>query len=224
MMTVLHVIFGTFVLVVAPAAMLARKGGRWHRRWGTAFMLAMSVVLFTAGFMWQPKGHIFLLALSLVSAYFIFNGFRILARRRRRREDALDNGVDIAAAVATVVAGTWLFWIAATPVDKLMHSLAPIMTGLGIVAIAFAVNDIRGVLGPRSRVGALIAHFSAMIAAYISAVTAFVVINAHNVPMPLRWLVPISIGTLIISGFALPYQLPKLFPLKFGVLSARAKH
>jgi hypothetical protein len=215
MMTVLHVIFGTFVLVVAPAAMLARKGGRWHRRWGTAFMLAMSVVLFTAGFMWQPKGHIFLLALSLVSAYFIFTGFRILARRRRRREDA---------AVATVVTGTWLFWIAATPVDKLMHSLAPIMAGLGIVAIAFAVNDIRGVLGPRSRVGALIAHFSAMIAAYISAVTAFVVINAHNVPMQLRWLVPISIGTLVISGFALPYRLPKLFPLKFGVLSARAKH
>jgi hypothetical protein len=34
MMTVLHVIFGTFVLAVAPAAMFARKGGRWHRRWG----------------------------------------------------------------------------------------------------------------------------------------------------------------------------------------------
>ena len=224
MMTVLHVIFGTFVLIVAPAAMLARKGGRWHRRWGTAFMLAMSVVLFTAGFMWQPKGHIFLLALSLVSAYFIFNGFRILARRRRRREDALDNGVDIAAAVATVVAGTWLFWIAATPIDKLMRELAPIMGGLGIVAIAFAVNDIRGVLGPRSRVGTIIAHFSAMIAAYISAVTAFIVINAHGVPMQLRWLVPISIGTLVISGFALPYRLPKIFPFKFDALFARAKH
>jgi hypothetical protein len=228
MMTVLHVIFGTFVLVVAPAAMFARKGGRWHRRWGKAFMLAMGVVLFTAGFMWQPKGHLFLLALSLVSAYFIFNGFRILARRRRRREDDLDNGVDILAAVATVVAGAWLFWIAATPVDKLMQSLAPIMAGLAAVAIAFAFNDIRGIFGPRSRVGALIAHFSAMIAAYISAVTAFVVINAHGVPMQLRWLVPISIGTLVISAFALPYRLPKAFPLKFkpkfGGLLTRAKH
>lgn len=223
MMTVFHVIFGTFVLVVAPAAMFARKGGRWHRRWGTAFMLAMSIVLFTAGFMWQPKGHTFLLALSLVSAYFIFNGFRILARRRRRREDALDNGVDILAAVATIVAGVWLFWMGAVPVGKLMHSLAPIMTGLGLVAIAFAANDIRGVVGPRSRTGALIAHFSAMIAAYISAVTAFVVINAHNVPMPLRWLVPITLGTLVISAFALPYRLPNAFPLKFGTFSARAK-
>jgi hypothetical protein len=223
MMTVLHVIFGTFVLAVAPAAMFARKGGRWHRRWGKAFMFAMSIVLFTAGFMWQPKGHVFLLALSLVSAYFILNGFRILARRRRRRDDALDDGVDIAAAAVTVIAGSWLFWIAATPVDTLMRSLAPIMAGLGIVAIAFAVNDIRGVLGPRTRVGALIAHFSAMIAAYISAVTAFVVINAHGVPMQLRWLVPISIGTLVISGFALPYRLPKEFSLKFSALVPRTR-
>jgi hypothetical protein len=65
-----------------------------------------------------------------------------------------------------------------------MHSLAPIMAGLGAVAIAFALNDVRGIIGPRSRVGA-----------YISAVTAFVVINAHGVPMLLRWFVPISMGT-----------------------------
>ena len=52
-----------------------------------------------------------------------------------------------------MIAGSWLFWIAATPVDKLMRSLAPVMAGLGVVAIAFAVNDIRGILGPRTRVG-----------------------------------------------------------------------
>ena len=65
-------------------------------------MFAMSIVLFTAGFMWQPKGHVFLLALSLVSAYFILNGFRILARRRRRVDDALDDGVDVAAAASSL--------------------------------------------------------------------------------------------------------------------------
>jgi hypothetical protein len=63
----------------------------------------MSIVLLTAGFMWQPKGPIFLFALSLVSGYYIFNGFRVILRRKRRREDALDNGVDIAAAVVVIV-------------------------------------------------------------------------------------------------------------------------
>jgi hypothetical protein len=209
MLTFLHVMCGTLVLVVAPAAMIARKGGRWHRRWGTAFMLSMTVVLFTAGFMWQPKGHIFLFALALVSGYLVFNGYRIVARRRRRRDDALDDGIDIAAAGMTVVAGIWLIAIAAAAGTDLMRSLAPIMAGLGVVAVAFALNDVRGVLGPRSRVGWLIAHFSAMIAAYISAATAFIVINAHGVPMELRWLVPIGIGTLVITGFSLPYRMPR---------------
>jgi hypothetical protein len=104
-----------------------------------------------------------------------------------------------------------------------MHSLAPIMVGLGIVAVAFAVNDVRGIVGPRSQVGWLIAHFSAMIAAYISAVTAFVVINAHGVPMELRWLVPIGVGTLVISIYSLPHRLPKEMRLTLNALFARAK-
>jgi hypothetical protein len=67
---------------------------------------------------------------------------------------------------------------------------------------------------------------TAMIAAYISAVTAFVVINAHGVPMQLRWIVPISIGTIVISIFATPYRLPKMFPLKpkLTTIFVRAKH
>ena len=83
-MTVLHVVFGTVALVVAPAAMLARKGGAWHRRCGSASSLAMGVVLFSAGFLWQAKGHLFLVPLGAVSAYLIFSGWRAVARNRRR--------------------------------------------------------------------------------------------------------------------------------------------
>jgi hypothetical protein len=38
-----------------------------------------------------------------------------------------------------------------------------------------------------------------MIAAYVSAVTAFCVINFHGVPMFLRWFVPSAIGTIVIG-------------------------
>lgn len=223
MLTALHIVFGSVVLVVAPAALLVRKGGRWHRRWGAVFSAAMSIVLLTAGFMWQPKGHVFLFALALISGYLIFNGYRIVARRRRGRADTLDDGIDVAAAGVAIACGLWLLWIAATATTPLLQSLAPIMAGLGVVAVAFALNDARGIYGPRSKVGWLIAHFSAMIAAYISAVTAFVVINAHGVPMELRWIVPIAIGTLVITAFSLPYRLPKKLPVKAAALLARAK-
>ncbi len=224
MMTFLHVVAGTCVLVVAPAALMVRKGGSWHRRWGVTFMAAMSLVLLTAGFMWQPKGHIFLLALAIVSGYLVFNGYRIIARRHRRRADPLDDGIDYAAAGVTVICGVWLLVIAATASNDLMRSLAPIMAGLGIVAVAFAVNDARGILGPRSRIGWLIAHFSAMIAAYVSAVTAFIVINAHGVPMALRWFVPIGIGTIVITAYSLPHRLPKELRANVTALVTRAKN
>ena len=74
-------------LLVVPAALVARKGGDWHKRWGIAFTASMMVVLCTAGFMWQAKGHLFLVPLGLVSAYLIFNGWRVIARRRRRDSD-----------------------------------------------------------------------------------------------------------------------------------------
>ncbi len=210
MLTALHIVAGAVVLIVAPAALAVRKGGRWHRRWGRAFMAAMSLVLFTSGFMWQPKGHLFLLALAIVSGYFVFNGYRIVARQRRKRADTLDDGIDIASAGATCACGLWLLFIAITPATPLMRQLQPITAGLGVVAIAFAANDARGIFGVRSRSGWLIAHFSAMIAAYISAVTAFVVINAHGVPMELRWIVPIAVGAVVISAYSLPYRLPKI--------------
>ena len=79
-----HVVFGTAALLMAPAALVARKGSAWHRRLGLTFILTMSVVLLTACFMWESKGHVFLVPLAIVTAYLLFNGFRSIARRRRR--------------------------------------------------------------------------------------------------------------------------------------------
>jgi hypothetical protein len=53
-----------------------------------------------------------------------------------------------------------------------------------------------------------------MISAYISAVTAFCVINFHGVPMNLRWIVPSALGSIVIAYYSTQYR------LKF----ARAKH
>jgi hypothetical protein len=47
-----------------------------------------------------------------------------------------------------------------------------------------------------------------MLAAYISAVTAFLVINAHHVPMTVRWLVPSLLGAAAIVGYSTRILLP----------------
>jgi hypothetical protein len=207
MVTLIHVAAGTFVLLVAPAAMLVRKGGAWHRRWGLAFAGAMAFVLATALFMWQSHGHLFLVFLDAVSASLVVIGYRTIARRRRRARDDAADRFDIAGAAIVTVCAAALVFLGATARTPLMQSLAIVLFALAAIATIFALLDLKAVLDRRqSKLGSLLMHLSAMIGAYISAVTAFVVINAHAVPMGLRWLVPSLLGSGVIAGFSIVYR------------------
>ena len=198
MMTLLHVLFGTLALVVAPVAVFARKGGPWHRRCGFAFILAMAIVLFSAGFLWQAKGHMFLLPLAAVSGYLIFSGYRALMRHRRAVPDPFEDRVDMLAAGVAILAALGIVYLAATASTALMLQIRPALVGIGAIAVAFAANELLGFAAPRMPLGWLLSHFAGMVAAYVSAVTAFVVINAHDVPMMVRWSVPSLAGGAVI--------------------------
>jgi hypothetical protein len=89
-----------------------------------------------------------------------------------------------------------------------MREIGAILIGLAAIAATFALLDQRA-LGARvqTRLGSLLLHISAMMAAYISAVTAFCVINFHGVPMSLRWIVPSVLGSTVIAYFSMRYRL-----------------
>jgi uncharacterized membrane protein len=199
------VFFGTLALVAAPAALFVGKGGRWHRRFGYSYVLTMAIVLFSAGFLWQAKGHVFLLPLAAVSAYLIFNGTRAIARNRRRIPDPFEDRVDILAAGVAVAAAFGIAFLAATAETPLMLSIRPALVGIAAIAIAFASNDVLGLAAPRMKHGWLLSHFSAMLGSYVSAVTAFIVINAHDVPMMVRWIVPSLAGGSVIVAYTLRF-------------------
>jgi len=205
--TFLHIAAGTLVLGVAPAAMLVRKGGPSHRRWGMAFILAMAVVLVTAAFMWQPHGHLFLLLLDCVCAYLVFQGYRVIARRRRKERDARADRLDLTAAALVLASAVALVVLVAVSGAPLMRELAPILLAISAIAAIFAGLDLRALTARvQTRLGSLLVHISAMIGAYISAVTAFCVINFHHVPMTARWIVPSLLGSIVIGAFSTTYR------------------
>jgi hypothetical protein len=217
-----HIVAGTIVLIVAPIALITLKGGRKHRRAGSAFAFAMGVVLFTAAFMWQAKGHVFLLVLDVVCAYLVFEGFRVIARRRRNARDRAADRIDLAAAALILLCSIALVAIALIAKTPLMRDIAGILIGLAAIAATFAILDLRAVAARvQTRLGSLLLHISAMMAAYISAVTAFCVINFHGVPMSLRWIVPSLIGSTIIAYFSMQYRI-KFASAKRSPKTARA--
>jgi hypothetical protein len=207
LITVAHVAAGAVVLVVAPLAFAVRKGGAWHRRWGTAFLWAMAGVTATAACMWQKPGHLFLLWLDVITVYLVVYGRRTLALRRETRSVRAD-ALDACAALAVIAASVVLAVQSRAATVPPVRDLAWVMIALGAIGVAFGALDLaRLAFGTKQRYGWLFFHLSAMLAAYISAVTAFIVINAHGVPMLYRWLVPVGIGTAVIVAVSVKYRL-----------------
>lgn len=195
----LHIFAGSVALVIAPLAMIARKGGTWHRRWGTVFVIAMATVSVTA-FALGPYFHdLFLVAIGVLSGYLVFGAWR--AAR------AHDHGtpIDFAVAGAVTAAGGALFVLA-----YLQHSaFAVVLTMFGLICIASGGIDLYRLSRPAQHKAWMYRHLTLALAAYIAAVTAFSTVNLHFIPLVARWTWPTVIGTLLITWANIHYRQPK---------------
>jgi uncharacterized membrane protein len=211
--TWMHVVCGSVVLAVAPLALLVRKGSWIHRRFGRVFMACMFVVAISALFMWQKKGHLFLVFLDVVVVYLFVYGSRIVKRRRSGFLPE-DDRLDRALAVAVIFAGLLTIWVGFGIATPLMRDLRWVLLMLGGIGLWFGGWDLYSLVTKRlTPTGWLFLHMTAMISAYISAVTAFIVINAHDTPMIVRWMVPIAIGGATVVAFQL-FNRNRLTPRK----------
>ena len=78
---IIHIAAGITGFVVAPIALISKKGGRVHRKWGKVFFWSMTVVAFTAVIMAPMHGNIFLTLVAVFSFYLAFSGYRSLYRK-----------------------------------------------------------------------------------------------------------------------------------------------
>ncbi len=78
---IIHIVFGSVALFVAPAAMMTGKGGLWHRRWGKIFFWAITGVAITAVVLSLIRSGLFFLLIAVFSFYLALTGYRILYRK-----------------------------------------------------------------------------------------------------------------------------------------------
>lgn len=197
-----HIAAGSVALVVAPLAMIVRKGGTWHRRWGRAFMISMATVSVTA-FGLGPYFHdLFLVAVGVLSGYLVFGAWRA-ARAHDHRA-----AVDVGAAGTVAVAGVALLLLA-----YLQHSaFSAVLTMFGVICIAAGGVDLYRLSRPAARKAWMYRHLTLALAAYIATVTAFSTVNLHVIPLVARWTWPTVIGTILITWANIHYRKPKQRP------------
>ena len=198
----IHIIFGGIALFVAPCAMLTRKGGLWHRRWGKTYFWSMAVVALTAVLMSMMRSGLFFLLVALFSFYLALSGYRVLHHKTPQQRAGT---ADWFAAALMLVGGVVLAGYGAYLM--LTSNFGTVAIVFGIIGILLAAADIHNfVRPPKDKRAWWYTHMTRMLAAYVATVTAFSVVNFQFLPVIARWLWATVIGTLGIVMWTRYYR------------------
>jgi len=198
-----HIIFGTTSLLAGLGAILTKKGGKAHKRTGTAYYRAMYGTTLCAVIMALAKWNPFLLSIGIFATYLVYSGKSAIGylRLKERYTPALKDKLPPIIGLLTSVA-------------MLAYPLTAYATGhgwpvsvlqvFGGILLLFSIRDIRTMNNPANFTARnpawLPQHISAMGGAYISTVTAFLVVNVRFAPAWIVWLAPTALGTVLISA------------------------
>ena len=199
---IIHILFGGVALFVAPAAMLTRKGGLWHRRWGKIFFWAITAVALTAVVLSLIRSGLFFLLVAVFSFYLAFTGYRILYRKTPQQRPGK---VDWTAASAMLLGSLAL--IGYGVYLMLTSSFGIVAIVFGVIGFLFGLSDVRDFLHPPTeKMAWWYSHMTRMLAAYIATVTAFSVVNFKFLPPVPRWLWATVVGTVVIVVWTRYYR------------------
>lgn len=201
----IHILSGGLGLFVAPGAMLTRKGGLWHRRWGKAYFWSMVVVVLTAVLLALVRFNLFLLLIAVFSFYLAFSGYRALYRKTPQQRAGVGDwgaaALMLAGGASSIGYGIYLLLIVK------IASFAILAIVFGGIGLATAASDIHSFLRPPTDKRAWwFSHMSGMLAAYIATVSAFSVVNFHFLPPLVRWLWPTVVGSIGIAIWTRHYH------------------
>lgn len=194
-----HATFGGIALLTGFISMIAKKGNTVHKKFGLVFFYSMMLSGMTAMLVAVLPNHEspFLFAVGIFSLYFVMTGKRAL----NFKSENPNLKPDTAIAIIMIISGVLMILLPMI----ISKSVNIILVAFATVGITFSVKDLILYKNPeRLRKGWLKLHLGKMIGGYISATTAFVVVNSFFTSI-YGWFIP---G--IIGGFVIVYWIRKI--------------
>lgn len=195
----IHAAFGGLALLSGLVSIIASKGNTIHKKSGLIFYYAMIASGLIAMLVALLPNHEspFLFAVGVFSLFFVLTGYRALRFKRQNPDLKIDKLI----AIGMIITGVLMIVL---PLIQ-TNTLNIILVVFALVGITISVRDLSLYRNPaRLRKSWLKIHLGKMLGGYISATTAFVVVNQFF-PSVYGWFIP---G--IIGGFFIAYWIRKI--------------
>lgn len=202
----LHIAGGTSSLIMGLGAMLTTKGSKVHRTFGKIYFWSMTAVFVSALVLAIGHQKTFLLMVAFFSYYFTVRGYRILYLKNIGSSQKA-GWVDW---MISIVAGTFILFLMMWGTYSIIQheTMGIVALVFGGIGISFLVQDVKQFRRKPEKMHWLYGHISSMGASYISAFTAFVVVN---ISIPgfgwLLWILPSIVGGSLIGRTIRKYKL-----------------
>jgi len=196
----IHIAAGTISLIVAPIAMIVKKGGKQHRLWGKVYFAGMTVVVITAIIISLYKTIPFLLMIAVFGYYFIVSGYRSLYLKKLhagQKANIIDWSITLFASLFNM--GLIIWGIVHMISEKISSftsvSFSVIAIVLGMLGMTFVIGNIKNFFkAPSDKNHWFFNHMVGMLAGYLVTLGAFSAVNFYFLPKIIRWLWPVILG------------------------------
>jgi hypothetical protein len=195
-----HVLSGMSAFVVAPIAMLVKKGSKAHRQWGKLFFWSMTGVVITGIVMSIVLTNIFLFCVAFFAYSLVVSGYRWLYRKKNTPGQKIAT-LDWVINIVSIVFDIGLVTVGVLRIlSNVTDAFGYISIVFGLIGMNFTYGNFKQYLKPPKEKNAwLLNHIGGMIGGYIATVSAFSAVNLNALPTIIRWLWPTIIGIPLMT-------------------------
>lgn len=192
----IHIFFGSCGLISGTISMILKKGNEKHKKVGRIFTVSMILTGLSAILITFIKPNDFLAAIGIFTIYMSGSGYMALNIKKYRKVLKGLIVLGLLSAIRFIALGIVNFIEGSS-----MGFVNIVFAG---ILIGFIYKDIQNLR--KGNVRSIPHHLQRMCGAYISALTAFLVVNSNNIPfrlpVPIYWLLP----TIVVTPFIIKWS------------------